>query len=166
LDVGGGSGVFASTFVSKNAGTTAVVFDLPNVIPITKEFIDKEHIQNKVSTLTGNYLIDDIGSGYDLVFLCAIIHSNSDSENRLLIKKCYESLNSGGQIVIVDFVMNNDRTEPAGGTIFAINMLVGTEKGDTYTKGEIFSWLNDASFIDLEVKNTPDEDSIVYGRKK
>lgn len=165
LDVGGGSGIFASTFVRQNENMNAVVFDLPNVIPITQEFIEKENLQGRVTCSMGDYLKDDIGSGFDLIYLSAVIHSNSENENKLLIKKCFDALNAGGKIVIIDFAMNEERTEPLGGTIFAINMLVGTERGDTFKKNEIYSWLTEASFVDLEIQDVYEGNSLIIARK-
>ena len=90
--------------------------------------------------------MDDLPKGFDLVFLSAIIHSNSLEINKELIKKCYNSLNKNGKIVIQDWIMNNDRTQPASGAVFAINMLVGTEAGDCFTEKEITDMLNAAGF--------------------
>ena len=39
LDIGGGSGAYSMEFVSKNPDIEATVFDLPNVVPITKKFL-------------------------------------------------------------------------------------------------------------------------------
>ena len=166
LDVGGGSGAFAMEFIKKNPSMSAVVFDLPNVIPITSRYVEQEKMNDKISYLSGDYLVDDFGGGYDLIFLSAIVHINSFEENNLLIKKCYNSLNTGGQIVIKDWVMNEDRTEPAGGAFFALNMLVGTERGDTYTETEMKNWFTNAGIKKIERKNTSFGSSLMIGYKK
>ncbi len=166
LDVGGGSGAFAMEFVKNNPNMSAVVFDLPNVIPITKRYVEQEKMNSKISYLSGDYLEDDFGSGYDLIFLSAIVHINSFDENNFLIKKCYDSLNTGGQIVVKDWVMNEDRTEPAGGAFFALNMLVGTERGDTYTEAEIKSWFANTGIKKIERKNTSFGSSLMIGHKE
>ena len=147
LDVGGGSGAFSMEFVSKKPGIEATVFDLPNVVPITQKFIDKEGFAGKVKTSTGDYTKDELPTGFDMVFLSAIIHSNSLEVNSELIKKCFKALNSKGRIVIQDWIMNNDRTQPTAGAIFAINMLVGTEAGDCFTEKEVQDMFNAAGFI-------------------
>lgn len=149
LDIGGGSGAYSMEFVSKKSGIEATVFDLPNVIPITKKFIAKEGFSDKIKTRTGDYTKDDLPKGFDLVFLSAIIHSNSLETNKDLIKKCFDSLNRNGRIVIQDWVMNNDRTQPASGAIFAINMLVGTEAGDCFTEQEVTEMLKLAGFKNI-----------------
>ena len=149
LDIGGGSGAYSMEFVFKKPEIEATVFDLPNVIHITQKFIEKEGFSNKIRTYTGDYTEDNLPKGFDLVFLSAIIHSNSLAINQDLIKKCFNSLNEKGKIVIQDWIMNNDRTQPTSGAIFAINMLVGTEAGDCFTEQEVIDMLNAAGFKNI-----------------
>ncbi|MGD0753806.1 MAG: methyltransferase [Bacteroidales bacterium] len=149
LDVGGGSGAYSMELVTKKPEIEATVFDLPNVIPITKKIIEKEGFSGKIKTHTGDYTTDYLPNGFDLVFLSAIIHSNSLGINQDLIKKCFSSLNKNGKIIIQDWIMNNDRTQPTSGAIFAINMLVGTEAGDCFTEKEVTEMLNAAGFKNI-----------------
>ena len=149
LDIGGGSGAYSMEFVSKKPEIEATVFDLPNVVPITKIFLDKEGFSDKIKTHAGDYTTDDLPKGFDLVFLSAIIHSNSLEINQDLIKKCFDALNKNGKIVIQDWIMNNDRTQPISGAIFAINMLVGTEYGDCFTEKEVTEMLNASGFKNI-----------------
>jgi cyclopropane fatty-acyl-phospholipid synthase-like methyltransferase len=146
LDIGGGSGAYSMEFVSKKPGIEAIVFDLPNVVPLTKRFLEKEGFSDRIKTYAGDYTTDDLPGGFDLVFLSAIIHSNSLEINQSLIIKCFKSLDKNGKIVIQDWIMNNDRTHPVSGAIFAINMLVGTEAGDCFTEQEVAEMLNAAGF--------------------
>jgi SAM-dependent methyltransferase len=149
LDVGGGSGAYSMEFVSKKPEIEVTVFDLPNVVPITKKFIEKEGFSGKIKTQAGDYTIDDLPEGFDLIFLSAIIHSNSLEINQELIKKCFYSLNKNGKIVIQDWIMNGDRTQPLAGAVFAINMLVGTESGDCFTEQEVTEMLNSSGFKNI-----------------
>ena len=61
--------------------------------------------------------------------------------------------------------MSPDRTEPAIGALFAINMLVGTLHGDTYTRDEIGRWMNAAGLTDIVLKETPSGVQLMTGRK-
>jgi SAM-dependent methyltransferase len=152
LDIGGGSGAYSMEFVRIKPELEATVFDLPNVIPITGKFIDQEGFTNRIKTSTGDYTKDELPTGYDLVFLSAIIHSNSIEANRDLIKKCFKALNPTGKIIIQDWIMNHDRTLPTFGAIFAINMLVGTEAGDCFTEQEVTEMLLSAGFKNIRRK--------------
>jgi len=165
LDVGGGSGAFAMKFVESNPDMKAVIFDLPEVIPLTRKYVEEFLYKNNISFIEGNYLTDEIGDDYDLIFLSAIVHSNSFDENKFLIKKCFDALNKNGQIIIKDWIMDEDRTKPAGGALFAINMLVGTKNGDTYTESEMRDWLNNAGISKIERKDTSFGFSLLIGKK-
>ena len=66
--------------------------------------------------------------------------------NIALFRKVHDALVPGGRIVIRDHVMSPDRTAPRAGALFAVNMLVGTEEGGTFTLDEIASWLVEAGF--------------------
>ena len=166
LDIGGGSGAFSMQFIEKNQDMNAVVFDLPYVIPLTKKYVEAFPLKERISYISGDYLENDFGNDYDLIFLSAIVHINSFDENKRLIKKCYDALNPGGQIIIKDWVMNDDRTSPASGAYFALNMLVGTRSGDTYTESEMKDWLLSAGIKKIEKKPTSFGSSLIIGWKE
>lgn len=165
LDVGGGSGAIAMAFVKAKKDIEAVVFDLPNVTPLTMQYIEKEGLQDKVTVVNGDYHTDELGCGYDLTFLSAVIHSNSGEQNMDLLAKCAKALNPGGQVVIQDFIMNEERTEPAMGTFFALNMLVGTDAGDTFTESEVKNWLVKAGFAGITRMDSLAGNSLLIGKK-
>jgi SAM-dependent methyltransferase len=144
LDVGGGSGAFSMAFVRASESLRATVFDLPNVVSLTREYIEKEGLAHRIDIVAGDYNTDELPHGYDLAFLSAIIHSNSPKQNQSLFNKIFDALNPGGNIVVSDFIMNDDRTSPEFGAIFALNMLVNTPGGDTYTETEVKSWMKAA----------------------
>ncbi len=106
-----------------------------------------QQLSERIDYVAGDYTRDPLPSGYDLVFLSAIIHSNPPDENRKLIRKCAGALNPGGAVVVQDFIMDESRTEPPGGAFFALNMLVNTAAGDTYTESEVREWMKDAGLV-------------------
>jgi precorrin-6B methylase 2 len=146
LDVGGGSGGYAIALCNAKRDLTATVFDRPTVTPLTRRYAEEAGVGDRVRTVDGDYNTDELGGGYDLVLLSAIVHSNSADENVALLRKCHAALVSGGQIVIQDYLMNDDRTEPVSGAMFALNMLVNTAAGDSYTETEIRGWLDATGF--------------------
>ena len=165
LDLGGGSGTFAMAFVNARKGISATVFDLPNVTPITEKYIKDNGFSGSIITLTGDYTRDEIGKNYDLIFLSAIIHSNSCEVNLRLIAKCAAALIPGGQLVIQDHIMSEDRTQPLAGALFALNMLVGTQAGDTFTSSEIEQWMTLAGLSDFVLQPAPQGLSQLIGYK-
>jgi SAM-dependent methyltransferase len=164
LDVGGGSGAYAMAFARAHRGISAVVFDLPNVIPLTRTYIAQEGLSAEVTTSTGDYLTAPLGDSFDLVFLSAVIHSNAADDNRLLFRKAAHALAPGGQLVVQDFLMNEQRDGPVLAALFALNMLVGTPEGDTYTEPEVRAWMAEAGFRSIVRKDTSFGTNLLIGR--
>ena len=166
LDLGGGSGIYAMTMLRVKRDLRATVFDLPEVVPITRRYVAEAGFADRIDTRAGDYHTDDIGSGYDVVFLSAIIHSNSYEENRALIRRCVEALRPGGQVIVQDFIMEENRVQPEHGALFALNMLVATEAGDTFTEHEVRTWMEEAGLSDIERRDTPTGTAQVVGWKR
>ena len=151
LDIGGASGTYTIAFLKKNPAMKAILFDLEPVTPIARERIQAEGLTDRVKIVPGNFYKDELPSNVDLALLSAIIHQNSPAQNLDLFKRIYRALDPGGSLLIRDHIMEPSRTEPAAGTFFAINMLVGTEGGDTYTFAEIKVGLEEAGFADVRL---------------
>jgi cyclopropane fatty-acyl-phospholipid synthase-like methyltransferase len=166
LDVGGGSGAYAMAFVRAKDDITVTIFDLPNVISLAREYVASEALLDRINFIEGDYNKNGFGKGYDLVFFSAIIHINSQKKNQSLMDKAVKALNSGGQIVIQDFIMDKERITPPFGAFFALNMLVGTEDGDTYTEAEVKSWLKKSGLTDIRRLEGEGPVSIIAARKK
>ena len=166
LDVGGGSGCFCMAFLNRKPELKTAIFDLPNVIPISKKIIENEGFSGKIEHYKGDYTKNELPLGFDLVFLSSVIHSNSFETNQELMKKCYNSLDTNGKIVIQDWIMNDAKTEPVQGAIFSINMLVGVEGGDCYSESEVRSWLNNTGFSDITKVDVESGIGQVIGIKK
>lgn len=166
LDVGGASGTYTIEFLNQMPELSVTLFDLPEVIPLAEERISRHGLLHRVNLVSGNFYEDAFPKEHDLVWLSAIIHQNSQKQNQELYKRCFDALEPGGRIWIRDHVINEDRTEPPGGAIFAINMLVGTAGGSTYTLAEISHDLELAGFVSPKlIHHGENMDSVVEAVK-
>ncbi len=147
LDLGGGPGTWTIEFLKAVPDARATLFDLPDVIPIAKKHIAAAGLADRVTFAPGDFDKDaKLPAGADLAWVSAIIHMNSRQENRDLFAKVYAALAGGGQIMIRDIVMEESRIAPPGGAFFAINMLVNTPAGGTYTFDEVAEDLRASGF--------------------
>ncbi|HPC74463.1 MAG TPA: methyltransferase [Syntrophales bacterium] len=146
IDVGGASGTYTIAFLRAVPGMKATLFDRVGVMEMARERMEKEGMLDRVRLVGGDFYRDELPKGHDLALLSAIIHQNSAGQNLSLFQKVFHSLNAGGRIIIRDYVMEPDRTHPRGGAVFAVNMLVNTSGGGTYTFEEIRSGLSQAGF--------------------
>jgi SAM-dependent methyltransferase len=145
---------------------TAVLYDLENVMDMARERLAEEGLLEKVRLAVGDFYRDELPGGCDLALLSAIIHQNSPQENLDLYRKVFRALEPGGTLLIRDHIMDESRTHPPGGAMFAINMLVNTRGGDTYTFKEVEEGLLMAGFTEVrQVRHGMDMDCLVEGRK-
>jgi len=166
LDLGGGPATYAIAFAQANPALKATVFDLPQPIEIAKENIRRHGLADRVDTRAGNFLKDDIGSGYDCIWISQILHSHTEEQCRLIIDKSAAALNPGGQVVLQDFLLNEDRTSPQEAALFSVHMLAVTPGGRAYTYQEVAAIMESAGLSTPEHKPTSPQTSILIGRKK
>jgi predicted O-methyltransferase YrrM len=146
LDIGGASGTWTMAFLNAVPEAKATLFDLPPVIKMAEQRIAEAGLSDRVSLVPGDFYTDDLPGGADLAWLGAICHQNSREQNRALFTKIHKALNDDGVVVIRDVVMDPSHTSPKGGALFAVNMLVNTERGSTYTFDEYSHDLSEAGF--------------------
>jgi len=156
LDIGGGSGAYTQAFLEASPGLTATIFDLPSVINMARQRLASTGLLDRIQLVAGDFYKDELPTGHDLALLSAIIHQNSPEQNIELYRKIFRALQPEGRLVIRDHVMSSDHTQPASGAFFAVNMLVVTAGGQTYSFEEIKSSLESAGFIKVNLIQ-PDE---------
>lgn len=165
LDLGGGPGTYTITFLKKYPALKGTIVDLPLTLEIAKENLKKYGMGKRVSLKPGNFLKDKIGNGYDFAWLSHILHSSSEEECELVIKKVYDSLDKDGLVAIHDFVLNPDKVSPPFAAIFGVHMLAVTERGRTYTYDEIRGWLEKAGFKKIEMIDVSEISRMIKGIK-
>ncbi len=166
LDIGGASGSYTIAFLHKNPRMKAVLFDLPPVISMAAERLQTEGLHARVALVPGDFYRDELPPGCDLALLSAIIHQNDQAQNIELYRKVFRALAPGGTLLIRDHVMDWSCTKPVGGALFAVNMLVNTPGGTSYTFEEIAEGLQAAGFRDAAwIRKGERMDGLVTAKK-
>ena len=166
LDVGGASGTWTIAFLRANPAGRATIFDLPHVVPMARRRLRKLGLEGRVRLVGGDFYRDELPKGADLAWISAIVHQNSREQNRMLFRKVSSALERGGRIAIRDVVMEESRTAPVPGALFAVNMLAGTPRGGTFTLKELKADLRSAGFSGARlVRRGEGNDSVVVARR-
>ena len=142
------------------------ILDLPEVVPLTAEYVSQAGVSAQVSLRAGDMLHDDFGSGYDLVMLNAICHMFSEEQNREIFRRARQALTPNGRLVVQDFILNPDKAGPQHAALFSLNMLVGTEAGAGYNEDEYAGWMKAAGFTEVHRVNLPGPSDLIVGRVK
>ncbi len=163
LDVGGGSGAYSIAFAQASPALRAEILDVGDVVPIARRHIAEAGLEDRVTVREGDLGSSDFGTGFDLVLISAICHMLSEDENRALVAKTHAALGAGGRMVISDFILDPDRDGPRMAAMFALNMLVGTRHGNTYTEAEYAAWMRDAGFSGIRRVALPGPAHLMVG---
>ena len=147
LDVACGSGVWGIAIARTASKAHITAQDYPGILTITRRYVQQHGVESRYDFLPGNLREVEFDVGrYDLAILGNIVHSEGEIAAKTLFKRLSAALTPGGRVAIIDMVPNNQRTGPAFPIFFAINMLVNTSDGDTFTRAEYSTWLKQAGF--------------------
>jgi hypothetical protein len=139
--------------------------DWPAVLPVTRATVERFGLSDRFAFKEGDLQEADFGSGHNLATLGHILHSEGEARSKALLAKTFAALASGGTIAIAEFLVNADRTGPVNGLIFAVNMLINTDCGNTYSFEEISAWLSEAGFVDARTIPTHGPSPLILATK-
>ncbi len=165
LDLGGGPGTWAIFFCRHNPALTATVYDLPTTRPFAEKTIARFNMADRVKFSDGNYVDGPISGLYDVAWLSHIFHGEGMDDCRRVIRKTVNALKPGGRIIIHDFILNDTMDGPLFPALFALNMLVGTQSGRTYSENQIKDMLKQAGVKKIRriPVDTPNDSGIIMG---
>jgi SAM-dependent methyltransferase len=152
LDLGGGPGTYAMAFLAKNPTLLATVCDRPVALDVAKEIASTHKAGARLSYLPLDVMTDDIPGIYDVIWYSNVLHIYSPKDNQALFRRALASLNPGGRLLIQDaFLHDRKGLFPEEASLFAVSMLLFTERGNTYSAAETRAWLKDAGFERIKV---------------
>lgn len=165
LDIGAGSGVWGIAFAQRDPHTHVTVADYPKVLGIAKQFVARHGLADRFQYLAGNFREVDFGrEQYDIAILGHICHSEGARNTRTLFQRIRRALKPGGRLLIAEFLVDEERRTETFPLLFAVNMLVNTEEGDTFSMSELRTWLEEAGFKTVETLEAPTPSPLIVAR--
>jgi hypothetical protein len=165
LDLAAGSGVWGIALAQKSPQVHVTAVDWPDVLPVTRKVATRIGVADRFTFTAGDLNSAAFGTGHHIATLGQILHSEGESASRQLLKKTFAALAPGGKIAIAEMLCNDDRTGPPHALIFAVNMLVNTDTGDTFTFPQISGWLQEAGFVRPRLLEVPAPSPLILADK-
>ncbi|HXE55103.1 MAG TPA: methyltransferase [Tepidisphaeraceae bacterium] len=165
LDLAAGAGVWGIALAESSPAVHVTALDFPQVTPIARQMAARRGLADRYSTIEGELLKADFGSGYRVATLGHILHSEGEAKSRMLLRKVFDALAPGGTIVVAEFMPDDDRNGPPMPLLFAVNMLVATDEGATFTFAQISNWLREAGFQNPRQLQAPAPSPLVLADK-
>jgi 2-polyprenyl-3-methyl-5-hydroxy-6-metoxy-1,4-benzoquinol methylase len=166
LDIAASHGLFGLTVAKRLPQAHIYALDWANVLEIAKQNAQAQGVADRYHLLPGSAFEVDYKTGYDAVLITNLLHHFEPAENEKLLKKAHAALNPGGQVILLEFVPNEDRVSPPVPALFTLTMLSNTPRGDAYTFAEFTEMFRNAGFETPRlVSLDPMPESLVVGRK-
>ncbi len=156
LDIAAGHGLYGIAVAALTPEAQIVAQDWPKVLAIAQQNARAGGTGERHHLLPGSAFTVDFGTGFDLVLVTNFLHHFDEPTCTNFLKKVRAAMASGGRLVILDFVPNEDRVTPPRAAAFSLNMLLQTPAGDAYTESELFRMLNAAGFTSHKVVQVPE----------
>ncbi len=149
LDLAGGPGTYAIHFCREYPELTAVIHDLPTTRPFAEQTVARFGLAGRIDFVGGDILAEPIGSGFDVVWISHLLHSEGPETCECIVAKAVGALAPGGLLLIQEFILDDSRTGPLHPALFALNMLIGTREGQAYAQEELIGMMAKAGLRDL-----------------
>jgi len=134
-DIGGAGGYLSAQVAMNHQHMHCISFDLPPVSPIAMENIANMGLGDKVSIQSGDFFKDELPKA-DIITMGNILHDWGIKDKKTLMGKAYEALPLGGSLVVIENIIDDNRTENAFGLMMSLNMLIETPEGYDFSAAD------------------------------
>jgi SAM-dependent methyltransferase len=166
VDVGGGDGTNIIAIARRWPHLRASVFDSPTVCEIARKNIAASGLAERLDAISGDCFADPFPKGADCLMFCHFFTIWGEKKDRELLKKCYDSLPSGGKAIIFNMMQRDDETGPLSAAVGSPYFLaLATGLGMLYTWGEYEAWMGDAGFHSVQRHKLLRDHGLIVGVK-
>lgn len=150
LDVGGGSGAFLAEVLKRHPKMTALLLDLPEVVPTARECFAAAGLGARVTLCPGSFREGPLPVGMDAISLVRVLYDHDDNTVTALLAKVFAALPAGGQLIVSEPMAGGRRPEVAGDVYFNFyTMAMGT--GRVRSAERIAEMCAAAGFEDIRI---------------
>lgn len=164
VDVGTAQGDLAAQVALANPHLRGIGFDLPQVQPIFEEYARAVGVAGRLTFVAGSFFENDLPKA-EVVLMGHILHDWDLPTKKMLLRKAYDALPTGGALVVYEAIIDDDRSKNAFGLMMSLNMLIETPGGFDYTGADCSAWMKDAGFTQTRVEPLVGPDSMVVAIK-
>jgi len=145
----GGSGANLSIQIAKNnEHMKCISFDLPPVGPIAKDNVDSLGLSDRIEVISGDFFTDEFAPA-DVITMGNILHDWGTADKLMLIQKAYNALPPGGAFIVIENVIDDNRSENAFGLMMSLNMMIETSEGYDFSKADFDVWAQEIGFKEV-----------------
>jgi hypothetical protein len=149
-DVGGATALLSTTVAKRHPHLQCLSFDLPQVEPIAKRWIEKEDFSDRVRAISGDFFTQPLPQA-DVITMGMILHDWNLQKKQHLVRLAYAALPPGGAFIAIENLIDDARRENAFGLMMSLNMLIEFGDAFDFTGADFWAWCKQAGFTRYEV---------------
>lgn len=149
LDLGGGSGAYSINAVQTFPGLEAIVFDLPPVVVVTQEYLDRNQVADRVSTVGGDFIADELPSGCDVAVMASNLPIYDAERIALVVAKTFQTLDPGGEMHLVGEMLAPDGIGPLDAALWGMAEVHYGSGGRAHSVTEVRRYFEQAGFTGI-----------------
>jgi len=151
LDAGAGAAPWSLALAAREPSCRITAVDLPAVLPATRRAVAAAGCEAQFAYLAGDCFIVDWGhASYDLAIAGNLCHLFAADANCRLLGRLFDALRPGGTLAIVDVLPNEEFDGPLSVALYALGLMLRTERGRVYPFSTYAGWLHDAGYSAVE----------------
>jgi acetylserotonin N-methyltransferase len=147
VDLGGATGHLAIAACQRYPNVRAIVFDLPESVPLAQEIVGASPVADRIQVMGGDFFVDPLPVG-DLYALGRILHDWTEEKIHKLLNRIHQRLPGGGAVLIAEKLLDEDRRGPRWAHMQNLNMLTCTE-GKERMLSEYETLLKRVGFVEV-----------------
>lgn len=149
-DIGGATGQLACIVAERHAHLACSTHDLPAVTDIAQRHIERRGLATRVQARPIDFLADEFPRA-DVITMGMILHDWNLETKCALLRKAFDALPSGGCLIAIDHLIDDDRRHATFGLLMSLNMLIEFGDAFDYSGADFDSWAREAGFARTEV---------------
>jgi demethylspheroidene O-methyltransferase len=153
LDVGGGEGAFLTAVARRAPRLRLMLFDLPPVADRARQRLEEAGLAGRVAIHAGDFGVDRLPAGADLVSLVRVVHDHDDATVLRLLRAVREVLPPDGALLIAEPMSGQAGTEPMADAYFGFYLLA-MGQGRPRTPEAVMQLVRSAGFRDVRLRST------------
>lgn len=163
-DVGGAGGLLAAQVVINNQHMKSISYDLPPIAPFARENIEKMGLSDRVSIQSGDFFKEDLPKA-DVITMGNILHDWGTKDKKMLIQKAYDALPQGGALVVIENIIDDNRSINSFGLMMSLNMNIETSEGFDFSGADFQEWAKECGFEQISIMPLTGPSSAVVATK-
>ncbi len=164
MDIGTAQGCLPVHLAEAHPHISGGGFDLPALEPLFSGYVEKHALSRRLRFFAGDFFRDPLPSA-EVIVLGRVLHNWDLGTKKMLLKKTYDALPTGGAIVIYERLIDDDRRVNTAGLLASLAMLIVTPGGFNFTGADCRGWMQEAGFREMRVESLTNEISMVMGLK-